>query len=68
MTPPNGAKGERGGTLAGVLITVLVLVVIAVGAFFYFGGRANVTVKPPDVSVSATPNPGGVSATVSPTP
>ena len=48
---------DSGGTLAGVLITLLVIAVIAVGAFFYFGGRADVNIDEPNVDVSATPNP-----------
>ncbi len=50
-------NSDAGGTAAGVLITLLVIAVIAVGAFFYFGGRADVNVEEPNVDVSATPNP-----------
>jgi hypothetical protein len=50
-------RSDAGGAVAGVLITLLVLAVIAVAAFFYFGGRADVDVEEPNVDVSATPDP-----------
>ena len=55
--PHVGAR-DTGGAVTGLLVAVLVLAAIAVGAFFYFGGEADVDVKKPDVSVSSdeTPN------------
>ena len=44
--------------MTGFVVAVLVLAAVAVGAFFYFGGEADVDVKNPDVEVSSdeTPN------------
>ncbi|GAB2672385.1 hypothetical protein [Thalassiella azotivora] len=53
-------RDDAGGTLAGVLITLLVLAVVAAGAFFYFGGRADVDVEAPDVEVTGEPDPPSV--------
>ena len=49
-------RRDEGGTMAGVLITLLVLAVVAVGAFFYFGGDADVDVETPNVDVTADPS------------
>jgi len=54
---PSPRTRDEGGTLAGFLIALLVLAVIAVGAFFYFGGRADVEVQPPNVDVTGEPSP-----------
>ena len=51
------SRSDAGGAATGVIITLLVLAVIAAGAFFYFGGRTDVEVESPDVDVSATPDP-----------
>ena len=48
---------DVGGTLAGVLITLLVLALIGAAAFFYFGGRADVDVEEPNVEISGEPDP-----------
>ena len=53
LTTPSDA----GGALAGVLVAVLILAAVAVGAFFYFGGQADVQIKKPDVHVSSTATP-----------
>ena len=50
-------RDDTGGTMAGILITLLVLAVIAAGVFFYFGGRADVDVESPDVQISGEPDP-----------
>ena len=50
-------RSDAGGAATGVIITLLVLAVIAVGAFFYFGGTADVDVEEPNVDVEATPDP-----------
>ncbi|MGH8891854.1 MAG: hypothetical protein ACRDWY_00880 [Actinomycetes bacterium] len=44
--------------MTGFLLAALVLAGIAVAAFFYFGGEADVDIKSPDVEVSSdeTPN------------
>lgn len=49
-------RGDEGGTMAGVLVTLLVLAIVAVGAFFYLGGDAEVDVQEPNVDVTADPN------------
>lgn len=56
-------RSDDGGTMAGVLITLLVVLVLAVGAFFYFGGRADVEIQEPNVDVSGEPNPPDVDMT-----
>ncbi len=58
LTAPT--RRDAGGALAGVLVAVLILAVVAVGAFYYFGGEADVDVKikKPDVTVSSTATPG----------
>lgn len=63
MSDDERTPRDAGGTAAGVLITLLVIAVIAVGAFFYFGGRADVDVESPNVDVSAEPDPPSVDPT-----
>ena len=55
---PARRLGDAGGAVTGFVVAVLVLAAVAVGAFFYFGGEADVDVKNPDVEVSSdeTPN------------
>jgi hypothetical protein len=50
---------ELGRATSGLLVAVVVLLAVGVGAFYYFGGRANVDVKikKPDVHVSSTATP-----------
>jgi len=43
--------------MSGVLIAVLILAAIGIGAFFYFGGSANVDVKKPSIQVSSSETP-----------
>ena len=49
--------GDSGGAVTGFLVAILVLAAVAVGAFFYFGGEADVDVKNPDVEVSSDETP-----------
>lgn len=51
-------RTDAGGAVSGLLVAVLVLAGVAVAAFFYFGGEADVDIKNPDVQVSSdeTPN------------
>ena len=49
---------EAGRATTGVLMAVLILAAVGVGAFFYFGGEADVDIKKPDVSVSSSETPG----------
>lgn len=50
---------DRGSTAGGFLLAVLLLVVLAVGAFFYLGGSADIDadINPPAVDVSTSPAP-----------
>jgi len=43
--------------MAGVLVAILILAAVGVGAFFYFGGEANVDVKKPSVQVFSSETP-----------
>jgi hypothetical protein len=49
---------DAGGAVSGFLVAILVLAGVAVAAFFYFGGEADVDIKEPDVKVTSdeTPN------------
>ena len=56
--PATGRRlGDSGGAVTGFLVAILVLAAVAVGAFFYFGGEADVDVKNPDVEVSSDETP-----------
>jgi hypothetical protein len=48
---------DAGSTATGFLIAIVVLAAVGVAAFFYFGGRADVTIKEPNVDVSSSPSP-----------
>ena len=48
-------SGDTGGTAAGFVLALLVVVAIATAAFFYFGGEADVNVDAPTVEVSSSP-------------
>jgi len=48
---------DTGSTATGFLIAIVVLVALGVAAFFYFGGRADVNIKEPNVDVSSSPSP-----------
>ena len=51
---------DAGGVMSGILVAVLILAAVVIGAFYYFGGDADVDVKidKPDVSVSSSETPG----------
>lgn len=55
-TDPSSPR-DTGGALTGVLVAVLLLAAVAVGAFLYFGGEADVNIKKPDVQVSSSETP-----------
>ena len=48
---------DLGGALTGVVVAVLILAAVAVGAFFYFGGEADVDIKKPNVTVTSSETP-----------
>jgi hypothetical protein len=48
---------DVGSTASGFLIAIVVLAAVGVAAFFYFGGRANVDIKEPNVTVSGSASP-----------
>ena len=52
-----GRTPEAGGAATGFIVAILVLAAVAVGAFFYFGGEADVDIKNPDVKVSSSETP-----------
>jgi hypothetical protein len=56
-SPARSAHSDAGGAVAGAVVAVLVLAAVAVGAFFYFGGEADVNIKKPDVSVTSSETP-----------
>jgi hypothetical protein len=56
-SPAHRSRRDAGSALSGVLVAVLILAVVAVGAFYYFGGRADVKIKKPNVSVTSTATP-----------
>ena len=43
--------------MTGVVVAVVILAAVAVGAFFYFGGEADVDIESPDVQVSSSETP-----------
>ncbi len=47
---------DFGGAVTGFLVAVVLLVAVGLAAFFYFGGDAEVNIKKPNVSVSASPD------------
>lgn len=51
-------NSDAGGIVTSFLIAILVLVGLGVAAFFYFGGRADVKIKQPDIKVNSTSTPG----------
>ena len=48
---------EAGGAAAGFVVAILVLAAVEVGAFFYFGGEADVDIKKPEVTVTSDETP-----------
>ena len=45
-SPARSARSDVGGAVTGAVVAVVVLAAVAVGAFFYFGGEADVDIKP----------------------
>lgn len=57
LTSVRGRRGDRGGAATGFIVAILILAAVAVGAFFYFGGEADVDIKNPEVEVSSDETP-----------
>ena len=57
LHPSPSSARDAGGVASGVIVAVLILAAVAVGAFFYFGGEADVDIKNPDVSVTSDETP-----------
>ena len=53
------SRRDHGGAAAGFLLALVLAAVLAIGAFFYFGGSADIDadVNPPTVDVSSSPAP-----------
>jgi hypothetical protein len=56
-SPARPIRSDLGGAMTGVIVAVVILAAVAVGAFFYFGGEADVNIKKPDVSVTSSETP-----------
>jgi hypothetical protein len=56
-TPALSERSDAGGAATGAIVAVVILVAVAIGAFFYFGGEADVDIKKPDVSVTSSETP-----------
>jgi hypothetical protein len=54
---PTPRPADIGSAVTGFLAAILVLAVLAVGAFFYFGGEADVDIENPEVTVSSDETP-----------
>lgn len=54
--PATTRPNDLGGAVTGFLVAVVLLVAVGIAAFFYYGGDANVDIKKPNVSVSASPD------------
>lgn len=50
-------RPDAGGAVAGFVVAILILAAVAVGAFFYFGGEADVDIKQPEVTVTSDETP-----------
>ena len=50
-------RSEAGGAMAGVVVAVLILAAVVVGAFFYFGGEADVDINDPEVTITSDETP-----------
>ena len=55
---PLGSSRDAGGAMSGVIVAVLILAAVAVGAFFYFGGEADVDVEEPEITITSDETPG----------
>jgi hypothetical protein len=56
-TPAPAERSDVGSAATGAIVAVVILVAVAVGAFFYFGGEADVDIKKPDISVTSSETP-----------
>lgn len=54
---PASAARDAGGAVAGLVVAILILAAVAIGAFFYFGGEADVDIKKPEVTVTSDETP-----------
>ena len=54
---PTPRPSDTGGIVGSLLLAVLILAVVAAGAFFYFGGKAKVEIKKPNVTVTSNETP-----------
>lgn len=54
---PASAVSDAGGAVAGFVVAILILAAVAVAAFFYFGGEADVDIKNPEVTVTSDETP-----------
>ena len=52
-------RDDTGGAAAGFMLAIILLALVGVGLFFYFGGDAEIDadVNPPAVDVSTSPAP-----------
>ena len=48
---------DAGRAMSGVIVAIVILAAVGIGAFFYFGGEANVDVKKPSIQVSSSETP-----------
>ena len=55
-TPSLTRRADTGSTATGFILALLVLAAVVVAAFFYFGGKADVNIKEPNVKVTTTSN------------
>jgi len=55
--PTTSRLSDAGGAVTGFVVAILVLAAVAVGAFFYFGGEADVDINEPNVDVSTSAEP-----------
>ena len=51
------STSDAGRAMSGVIVAIVILAAVGIGAFFYFGGEANVDVKKPDIQVSSSATP-----------
>jgi hypothetical protein len=56
-SPARRFASDFGGAMTGVVVAIVILAAVAVGAFFYFGGEADVDIDSPDVSVTSSETP-----------
>ena len=57
MLGPHRSARDLGGAASGFVVAILILAAVAIGAFFYFGGEADVDVEKPEVTVTSDETP-----------